>query len=79
MKKALSFSDRFDRLFTPDYVVAHSLLVACANSNSSAPVTTYEKAIDRLNAGASAAEVYKLLASVKRFKQFLPKEAPKEM
>lgn len=30
-----------------------------------------------LNQGNSAADIYKLLSSVKRFKQFLPKEAQK--
>jgi hypothetical protein len=29
-----------------------------------------------LNEGKSAAEIYKLLHSVKRFKEFLPKETP---
>ena len=30
-----------------------------------------------LNEGKSVAEIYKLLHSVKRFKEFLPKEVPK--
>jgi hypothetical protein len=30
-----------------------------------------------LNEGKSAVEIYKLLHSVKRFKEFLPKEVPK--
>jgi hypothetical protein len=38
------------------------------------PVTSFSKAIAMLNEGKSAAEIYKLLHSVKRFKEFLPKE-----
>jgi hypothetical protein len=30
-----------------------------------------------LNEGRSATEVYKILSTVKRFKEFLPKEVPK--
>ena len=30
-----------------------------------------------LNEGKSAAEIYKILNTVKRFKEFLPKEVPK--
>lgn len=50
--------------------------MACAESNATTPVKTYETAVDMLNTGKSAAEIYKLLSSVKRFKEFLPKEAP---
>ena len=51
--------------------------MACAESNAAAPVKTLETAVDILNSGKSATEVYKLLSSVKRFRAFLPKEAPK--
>jgi hypothetical protein len=34
IKQKLTFSDRFDKLFTPDYITAHSLLVDCASSNA---------------------------------------------
>lgn len=51
--------------------------MACAESNETAPVKTFETAVDWLNAGKSAAEIYKLLANVKRFKELLPREAPK--
>jgi hypothetical protein len=64
-------------LYTPDYALAHSFLVACAQSNESTPVKTFEAAVNMLNTGKSAAEIYKLLVSVKRFREFLPKEAPK--
>lgn len=57
--------------------MAHSFLMACAESNAATPVKTYETAVDMLNAGKSAAEIHKLLSSVKRFKAFLPKEVPK--
>ena len=53
--------------------------MACAESNAATPVKTYETALDMLNTGKSAAEIYKLLSSVKRFKEFLPKEAPKPL
>lgn len=52
-------------------------MVACSESNATSPVKTFETAVEMLNAGKSAAEIYKLLSSVKRFKEFLPKEAPK--
>lgn len=51
--------------------------MACSGSNAASPVKTFETAVEMLNAGKSAAEIYKLLSSVKRFKEFLPKEAPK--
>jgi hypothetical protein len=57
--------------------LAHSFVAACAESNAITPVKTFETAVDWLNAGKPAAEIYKLLSSVKRFKEFLPKEAPK--
>lgn len=76
MKKALSFSDRFDKLFTPDYAIAHSFLVACAESNAAVPVKSFETAVDMLNAGKSAAEIHALLSKVQRFKVLLP-AAPK--
>lgn len=41
-----------------------------------APVKTFETAVSMLNEGRSAGEIYKLLHSVKRFKELLPKEAP---
>jgi hypothetical protein len=63
-------------LFTPDYLTAHSLLVACSASNITAPAVSFSKAAAMLNEGKSAAEIYKLLYSVKRFKEFLPKEVP---
>ena len=77
MKKALSFSNRFDRLFTEDYAVAHSLLVACSASNAIAPVASFSKAVAMLNEGKSATEIYKLLRAVKRFRELLPKVVPK--
>jgi hypothetical protein len=52
-------------------------LVSCSNSNAIKPTKTFETAVDLLNDGKSAAEIYKLLHSVKRFKELLPKEAPK--
>jgi hypothetical protein len=64
-------------LYTSDYALAHSFLIICAESNAAAPVKTFEIAVDALNSGKSAAEIYKLLTSVKRFKELLPKEAPK--
>ena len=73
------FADRFDKLFTPDYLTAHSILVACSDSNAFVPVKTFETAVEMLNNGKSAAEIYKILYAVKRFKEFLPKEAPKQV
>lgn len=73
----MAFQDRFTSLYTPDYALAHSFLVACAESNAVTPAKTFETAADMLNMGKPAAEIYKLLSSVKRFKEFLPKEAPK--
>jgi hypothetical protein len=35
------------------------------------------KAVAMLNEGKSAADIHKVLNTVKRFKEFLPKEAPK--
>ena len=55
------FADRFDKLFTPDYLTAHSILVACSDSNAFVPVKTFETAVEMLNNGKSAAEVYKVL------------------
>lgn len=63
-------------MFTPDYLTAHSLLVACSASNATAPAVSFSKAVATLNEGKSVAEIYKLLYSVKRFKEFLPKEVP---
>lgn len=57
--------------------MAHSFIAACGESNATTPVKTFETAVDWLNAGKSAVEIYKILASVKRFRAFLPKEAPK--
>lgn len=54
IKKALSFSDRFDKLFTPDYLVAHSLLAACSASNATMPAASFSKAVAMLNEGKSA-------------------------
>jgi hypothetical protein len=45
VQRALTFSDRFDKLFTADYLVAHSLLFDCASSNASLPVKTFETAV----------------------------------
>ena len=71
------FADRFDRLFTLDYLAAHSILAVCSDSNAAIPVKTFETAVEMLNNGNSAAEIYKALHVVKRFRDFLPKEAPK--
>ena len=57
--------------------MAHSFVAACAESNAITPVKTFETAVDWLNAGKPAVEIYKLLSSVKRFKEFLPRETPK--
>jgi hypothetical protein len=77
VKRGLTFAERFEKLFTSDYALAHSFLVACAESNAATHVKTFETAVDMLNMGKPAAEIYKILSSVKRFKKFLPKEAPK--
>jgi hypothetical protein len=76
VKKALSFNDRFDKLFTPDYSIAHQCLVACADSNYAAPVKSFETAVEMLNNGKTAAEIHALLSKVQRFKALLP-AAPK--
>ena len=76
VKNGLTFNDRFDQLFSSDYAVAHSLLVACSSSNADAPVKTFDTAVNMLNNGNSAVEIYKVLAAVKRFKQFLPATPP---
>lgn len=75
----MAFADRFTKLYTQDYALSHSFLIVCAHSNKSTPVKTFETAINWLNIGKSAAEIYKLLSSVKRFREFLPKETPKEV
>lgn len=77
VKKSLSFADRFGKLFTSDYLIAHSFLIACSASNAASVTKKFESAVDMLNRGALAVEIYKTLHSVKRFQEFLPIEAPK--
>jgi hypothetical protein len=52
-------------------------LVACSDSNGAAPIKTFETAVEMLNNGKSAGEIYNALHVVKRFRDFLPNEAPK--
>ena len=79
IEKGLDFADRFNKLYTPDYAVAHSFLVACAESNAASPVKSFETAVEMLNNGKTAADVYALLLKVPRFKALLPKTAPKSV
>jgi len=79
VEKGLDFADRFNTIYTPDYTTAHSLLVACADSNAAAPIKSFEMAVELLNNGKSAAEIYTLLSKVQRFKALLPAIAPKSV
>lgn len=73
VERGLAFGDRFASTYTPDYALAHSFLIACADSNAEVPVKTFETAADMLNSGKSAAEIYGILFKVQRFREFLPK------
>lgn len=77
IEKGLDFADRFNQLYTPDYALAHSFLMACSQSNDSSPIPTFAAAVEQLNAGETASAIYATLSKVKRFKEFLPQTAPK--
>ena len=49
VKKSLTFADRFDKLFAPDYLIAHSFLIACSASNAASTTKKFEIAVDMLN------------------------------
>ena len=79
IEKGLDFADRFNTIYTPDYSVAHSFLVACAESNATAPIKSFETAVEMLNEGQSAAVIHAVLFKVLRFKALLPKNVPKAL
>jgi hypothetical protein len=54
-------------------------LVACTESNAAVPIKSFETAVEMLNNGRTAAEIYALLLKVPRFKALLTKTAPKSM
>ena len=77
IEQGLDFADRFNKLYTPDYAVAHSFLIACAESNATIPVKSFETAAEMLNDGRSAAAIHSVLFKVSRFKALLPAAPPK--
>lgn len=54
-------------------------MVACAESNATAPIKSFETAVEMLNNGKTAAEICALLLKVSRFKALLPKTVAKSV
>ncbi|MFS8159198.1 MAG: hypothetical protein ACMG6E_03120 [Candidatus Roizmanbacteria bacterium] len=63
-------------MYTSDYVLAHSFLAACTESNAATPVKTFSDAVGMLNGGRSAAAIHSVLFKVQRFKALLPVAPP---
>jgi hypothetical protein len=67
----VTFAEQFDSLYPLNYSVSLNYLKACSISNYKTPIKTFVDAVEMLNTGRSAVEIYECLGKVKRFKELL--------
>jgi hypothetical protein len=67
----VTFNEQFESLYPSDYSVSLNYLKVCSVSNYQTPIKTFIDAVEMLNTGKSAVNIYEHLGKVKRFKELL--------